>query len=507
MAISFETIQPYLTAPAVAAALAAVLAGTVFWNILTNILTSPIPSSVPGPLLARLTYKWLIAVDTSGYRGRTVHELHKKYGPVVRLSPSEVSFSSKDAVKSIYSASATVIKGPAYDHFGRKGMFQMKDPQEHRERYRRVAHIFSASSLQQMEPLVQAVMDRTVAAFVQRAGQAVDALHWCRMMALDVAGEVLMGKAFGAFEGEGGKAPVYVDHLDNAYIVWNLWSIAPLLCWVLELLPIKGIREFFAGGDYVYKYGADAVHDYIAREGRASSRRNLLTKLIAGNDENGTEPLSDEDIITEVSNLTFAAVDTTGNTATYALYRLACHPEWQQKLQREIRASGAADKGFAYKAVQGLPILNAVYTETLRLHPAAPSALPRQTVAPITEIAGLQLPAKTLVSMQATTTQRDPAYFPKPEQFDPSRWLTADGQIYQGTPDMQEMMIVWGGKGPRVCMGQYMATMEIKLLLARLMAQFTVRLQSEATHDEMVMTDHFTLIPKGKRCGLVFTVE
>jgi cytochrome P450 len=412
MPMASEASQPYLAAPALATALAAVIAGTVFWNvrnfmlftwweirltpqIIINIVTSPIPSSVPGPLLARLSHKWLLLVGLSGYRGRIVDGLHQKYGPIVRLAPNEVSFSCREAIKSIYGVGATVIKAPVYDTFGRKGMFQMRDPQEHRERQRRILHIFSATSLQQMEPLVQSVMARTVAAIDKRCGEAVDALHWCRMMALDIAGEVLMGKDFGAFDGEG-NAPVYLHRLDNAYIVWNLWDIAPRLSWALEQLPVPSLRQFFAAGEYLYTYGGEAVQQYLKLNGRTSSRRTLLTKLVTGNTENGVAPLPDSEIITEVSNITFAAVDTTGNTATYALYRLACHPQWQEKLKREIRTWRVKDTTFAYQTVRTLPLLNAIFLETVRLHPAAPSALPRQTARPITEIAGLQLPAKVV---------------------------------------------------------------------------------------------------------------
>lgn len=65
------------------------------------------------------------------------------------------------------------------------------------------------------------------------------------------------------------------------------------------------------------------------------------------------------------------------------------------------------------------------------------------------------------------------------------------------------MMLVWGN-GTRVCLGQYMATMEIKMLLGRVVDRFEVALAGPKTHEEMEMTDHFTLIPKGQRCGLVF---
>jgi cytochrome P450 len=68
---------------------------------------------------------------------------------------------------------------------------------------------------------------------------------------------------------------------------------------------------------------------------------------------------------------------------------------------------------------------------------------------------------------------------------------------------MREMMLVWG-KGTRACLGQHMATMEIKMLLGRMMDRFEVNLSGPETHEEMEMTDHFTLIPKGHRCSLIF---
>jgi cytochrome P450 len=225
-------------------------------------------------------------------------------------------------------------------------------------------------------------------------------------------GEVLLGKSFGAFDGHD-EAPFFIQHLDNMFLVWALCGVAPLLYRLLALLPFKKLQRFLASGDYFYQvsistrhshlwqsgmcsllsqYGADAVNEYIKLHGRATTRRSLLTKLIAGDPATSTEPLSDAEISDEVSNLTFAATDTTGNTMTYALYRLSCQPELQERLRTEIKASGAIEAGFAFQALQALPILNGVVMETLRFYPAIPSALLRVTAAKETVIGGLTLP-------------------------------------------------------------------------------------------------------------------
>jgi cytochrome P450 len=102
--------------------------------------------------------------------------------------------------------------------------------------------------------------------------------------------------------------------------------------------------------------------------------------------------------------------------------------------------------------------------------------------------------------MQSRTTQLDPEVYPNPYFFYPSRWVTTDG----GTPGMKERIMVFG-KGSRACLGRSMAIMEIKIFLARIIDKYEVALADASTHDDMEMTDHFVLIPKGHKCQLVFT--
>ncbi len=56
----------------------------------------------PGPLLAKLSDAWLIAVTFSGRRAYIIHALHQRYGPVVRIAPNELSFASAAAAHDIY---------------------------------------------------------------------------------------------------------------------------------------------------------------------------------------------------------------------------------------------------------------------------------------------------------------------------------------------------------------------------------------------------------------------
>lgn len=72
---------------------------------------------------------------------------------------------------------------------------------------------------------------------------------------------------------------------------------------------------------------------------------------------------------------------------------MAKHPELQHKLRAELAEHQVQDNSPKYAEITDLPLLDAVIRETLRLHPAAPSSLPREVPAGGRELAGFFVPA------------------------------------------------------------------------------------------------------------------
>ena|SRR6202035_739930 len=68
-------------------------------------------SKYPGPFLASITRWWMVSEIFGGHHEQHIRELHKKYGPIVRIAPNEVAISDPEAVKIIYSTSSGFTKG------------------------------------------------------------------------------------------------------------------------------------------------------------------------------------------------------------------------------------------------------------------------------------------------------------------------------------------------------------------------------------------------------------
>lgn len=155
---------------------------------------------MPGPILSRFTTLPLKIQTLLGRRIHHIHALHDHYGPVVRVSPHEVSIASPPAAKQIHKVSSAFPKTKWYTSFTQitDRIFAMTDRKQHAARRRLLAHPLSESGLRVFEAHVKSRIELAVA----RIGEEMkvqgyaDVMKWFYFLATDVIGDLSFGEGF-----------------------------------------------------------------------------------------------------------------------------------------------------------------------------------------------------------------------------------------------------------------------------------------------------------------------
>lgn len=222
------------------------------------------------------------------------------------------------------------------------------------------------------------------------------------------------------------------------------------------------------------------------RRARGSDGNDLLSRLIAAMDEDGSQ-MTPKQLRDETMTLFLAGHETTALTLTWTWYLLAQNPSAEVRLLEELsRVLG--NRPSRPEDLESLPYLDAVIREALRLYPPA-YIIGRMANEPF-ELGGYSFPAGTTVLMSQWIMHRDPRYFSEPNAFRPERWL--DG-LAARLP--AHAYFPFGG-GPRRCIGQGFAMMEAALVAATLARHF----HFELLPGQSVEPD--PLITLRPRCGI-----
>ena len=175
-------------------------------NKLYIALTSPL-KSLPGPWMSHFSNRQLKSAVTGGRRIFYLDDLHKKYGPVVRISPEEVAISDIEGFRKIHSVSGGFAKGDFYTkltNFPRHSVFTLRDSKAHGVRRRLFARGFSKTYLREnwestVREKVQLCVDK-ISEAARTHGGKVDVFEWWSLMGADVIGCLCFGESFGLLE-------------------------------------------------------------------------------------------------------------------------------------------------------------------------------------------------------------------------------------------------------------------------------------------------------------------
>ncbi|XP_044039949.1 steroid 17-alpha-hydroxylase/17,20 lyase isoform X2 [Siniperca chuatsi] len=208
--------------------------------------------------------------------------------------------------------------------------------------------------------------------------------------------------------------------------------------------------------------------------------RDLLDALLKGKMDSGQgqkssgsedERITDDHVLMTAAEAFGAGVETTSTTLLWILAYLLHHPE--ERVQKELDEHVGSERAVCVSDRGRLPYLDCVINEGMRIRPVSPVLIPH-TAMTDSSIGGHSVGRGTRVLVNMWSIHHDPQHWNQPDLFNPDRFLDDQGQRF--TPSC----FLPFGAGPRVCVGESLARLELFLFLSSLLQRMSFTLPDGA---------------------------
>jgi cytochrome P450 len=222
----------------------------------------------------------------------------------------------------------------------------------------------------------------------------------------------------------------------------------------------------------------------LVRDRQSTGGDDMLGQILSAAADRPGLGITDREIRDEVATLFLAGHDTTSAALAWLWFALSRYPEAEQRVLNEVDLLGA--RPVRHADLPRLKYLEMVVKESMRLYPATAFLFGREAIENV-ELDGFTLKRGSWVFISPYIVQRDALNFPNPEAFDPERF--APGRA----DDIPPYSYLVFGAGPRTCIGNALATMELVLVAATVLQRYRMVLDQPAPDPEMEVV----LRPKG----------
>ncbi|KAJ5278865.1 hypothetical protein N7478_004237 [Penicillium angulare] len=470
---------------------------------------------------------WMLWKRFHMRNNRTIQAAHERLGPIVRLGPSELSVNCVDeGIKSVYTGGFEKHEWypRVFGSLGTVSMFTMVDTKTHSTRKRMLSNIYSKSMLQtspHLKVVSNAIVHDRLLPIIQESvenDKSIDAHDLNMGLTLDFVSGYLFGLRNGTNHLQD---HAFRKHWLHLYLCRKPFEFfhqeVPSLNGWMNCIGLRIIPKYCDSANamldaWVLDLCAKAVESLDSTDPAVEPlvykqlKQGLDKQSLKENDSKQDPEQQRIDIACEMYDQLTAGFETSAVGLTYLFWELSKHPEVQEKLREELLT---LDPPISFpqklelpsaKSIDSLPLLEAIVTETLRLHAPIPGIQPRVTPSPSCSLAGHDnIPPNIRVNAQAYSLHRNPVVFPSPESWEPRRWVKEENS----TAELEERRRwFWAfGSGGRMCVGSNLALQETKLVVAAIYSNFRSTIIDDT---DIEAIDAYTVHPKAEKLMLKF---
>ncbi|CAI6236518.1 unnamed protein product [Periconia digitata] len=462
-----------------------------------NLFFHPL-AKIPGPFFAKISRFPGFYHAIKGDRHLWIWQCHQIYGDKIRVQPNQVLFLSQQAHRDIYNYKANVRRAKTYEAWKttedpNTGL--TVDPAAHARKRKVLNQAFTGESVKHAASFAIEHTDRWIDLLVKDEDIVTEdgwsklrnMSDWTNYIIFDILGDICFGRSFEIKEPGPNPIRAIPDLvLHNAVIFYAILQ-SPLVEFVVWAKPkgLDNILNMIAPPELKTYY--DFINDSVARrikeenestEDERSARRDMFHYLCKVRDPITAKPYSEDTLKGEALLLVVAGSDTTSTILSAFWFYISRNKSVYTRLVNEIRSTFASSDeivGGAQK-LQSCTYVWACIDECLRISPAGPSELARETLSGGHTIDGEHFPAGIVVGCGIYAMGRNEEIFGDPTRFRPERYVPSEATGVT-VEDVNRLKASYHPflTGPTNCVGKNIAMTEMALIICRTLFRLDVR--------------------------------
>ncbi|KAJ3546644.1 hypothetical protein NM208_g1901 [Fusarium decemcellulare] len=437
-------------------------------------------SRFPGPKIcaASRIYEFYWDSVQHGRFWAKLPDLHRQYGPIVRIGPNEIHIEDSEYFDSIFGFRPLNKEAMTAKQFGiNHALFGVEDYKAYTKKRAAFGDAFSRSKLLKLQDQINEEIEKGCTWIEEQSnkGEAVDLAYLYRAVPAEIITEYLFGQRFGFLEDVQMTKNLYDKRMDRIFGLSHLGRFIPK-----EIPLFTALFRQLAKRAIGLNDPGSAFLDYFLLA------QKLVKKVVDRHNEpsSKSEGISRHTVFDDFLDSSLPQEEKQSGPLTQQAIK--------ERLQGELKdAWRNADDSPVMSVLDNLPYLNAVIKETFRMTPGALCRLSRVNPTSVEVYHDWQIPPGTIISMSIPDVLSDKAIWgPDAETFRPERWL--------GRTDLDRYLVTFS-KGTRICPGIELAWIEVRVIIATLFRRYNLGIHpgSGITEDDiMPYHEGFTPIVK-----------